>query len=126
MAYYIKDGKKISITSMKNHIKRCMCDGPNMVYIENPIYLALKEGKEPQVFNSKNEPLGTSKYLERAISFKGCICELEMLSDSYRIIGARTPSQYNYRCCGIVKETGDYCLGVVPVETQIRWEGRRR
>lgn len=49
--------------------------------------IVLREGEEPTIFKTTtNEPYSEKKHLERAISFKGCYCELDRISENYKSI----------------------------------------
>ena len=122
MAYFIYDGKKHPISNFKNIEKRCSCDTDYYTLIANPIHLILKKGKEPTVFKNNNEPYANEDYLSRAINFKGCVCELDKISESYRIYGAKHPSQYNWRTQEVYKDTKKTKLyGSLSSERYLKW-----
>ncbi len=62
--------------------ERCSCNADYYTFIENPINIQLKKGKEPTVFKSTTKEPVKESYT-RAISFKGCICELDKISENY-------------------------------------------
>ncbi|WP_409304711.1 hypothetical protein [Peribacillus sp. SCS-155] len=122
MTYFIYDDKKHSISNFKNMEKRCTCDTDHYTLIENPISIILKEGKVPTVFKTTtNEPYSDKKYRSRAISYKGCICELDKISESYTIYGARHPSQYNWGTLEVNKETEKRVHSRLPAEKYLKW-----
>ncbi|MED3909069.1 hypothetical protein P4597_07700 [Peribacillus simplex] len=120
MAYYIYNGKKHSISNLKNMEKRCSCNADYYTFIENPINIQLKKGKEPTVFKSTTKEPVKESYT-RAISFKGCICELDKISKSYSIKGALIPTQYNWSTIEFNKETGKRCMGKLRAERYFKW-----
>ncbi|HDR7287999.1 hypothetical protein SIL04_17000 [Bacillus cereus group sp. BfR-BA-00331] len=127
MAYYIYEGKKHSISNFNNLDKRCTCESDYYTLIKNPIRIRLKEGKEPTVFKGNNEPYSNNKYQNRAVSFKGCLCELDKISESYNIYGARHPSQYNWGTLEVYKETGKTKLhGDLSPKIYLKWTNYKK
>ncbi|MGV6975501.1 hypothetical protein ACWA19_08475 [Bacillus toyonensis] len=127
MAYLISEGKKHPISNFNNIEKRCTCESDHYTLIANPICIVLKEGKEPTVFKGNNEPYSNNKYQSRAISFKGCLCELEKISESYNIYGARHPSQYNWGTQEVYKETGKTKVyGDLSPKTYLKWTNYKK
>lgn len=127
MAYLIYEGKKHILTNLKNIDKRCSCNSDHYTYIINPIQVMLKEGKEPTLFKTTTkEPYSNTKYLSRAISFKGCICELDKISENYKIYGALRPTQYNFITKIVYKEEGKLNIvgGHVSYQQESKWAGR--
>lgn len=128
MAYYTRADKKYSVSNFKNIENRCTCNSDFYTYIANPIRVILKEGKEPTLFKSTtNEPYDNKKCMSRGISFKGCICELDKISENYRVYGAVNPTQYNFRTLEIYKETKETHKrkhGSVSFEQEQKWAGR--
>ncbi|WP_251433516.1 hypothetical protein [Peribacillus simplex] len=53
MAYFIYDGKKHSISNLKNMEKRCSCNADYYTFIENPINLQIKRGKNQQYLKAQ-------------------------------------------------------------------------
>jgi hypothetical protein len=83
----------------------------------------LRVGKKPTLFKSTtNKSYSYSKYMGRAISFQGCVCELDKISESYRVYGAIRPSQYNWATLEIDKETGKRKSSYLPIKTYMKWE----
>ncbi len=127
MVYYIKDGKKISISNFKNMNKRCNCDTDYYSEIANPIQVVLKKGKEPILFKSStNDPYSNTEYLSRAVSFRGCACELDIISENYIIYGSIRPTQYNFVISKVNKGTGKCYItgGHVSYQQESKWAGR--
>ncbi|GEM_PF-5343147 len=123
MAYLVVRGKKQSISNWGNMDKRCSCDANYYTLLMNPIYIVLRAGKKPTVFKSRtNEAYSERKNLGgRAISFNGCVCEMDIISKNYRVFGAMRPSQYNWGTSEICKETGKKKYGILPSEKSTKW-----
>jgi len=97
MAYLLSNGSRNNLTNFKNIEMRCICNKDFYTLIKNPIYIVLRDGKDPTLFKStSHEPYDEAHSFDRAISFSGCICELERISTNYRIYGAKIPLEYNW------------------------------
>ncbi len=108
MAYFIdNDGNKHIVSNFKNMDQRCVCGEDYYTYIKNPIRIGLRPMKNPTVFKSTDHsPYDEEVQQGRAITFCGCICELDRISKNYRIHGALYPTQYNWGFLQVDKKTG--------------------
>ena len=80
MVHLIVDDKKHSVLNLDNMENRCNWDANYYKLLENQIYIILRDGKEPTLFESTtNKPYSERKYLGGTISFKGCMCELDKI-----------------------------------------------
>ncbi|WP_162990224.1 hypothetical protein [Mesobacillus foraminis] len=71
--------------------------------------------------SKNNEPYSDKEYRSRAISFKGCFCELEKIAESYKIYEGIHPPQYNWNTLEVDKKTGAKKLGYLLPETYLKW-----
>ena len=114
MAFFIDDsGMKHNISNFNNMEMRCTCDFKYYTYFKNPIRIGLRSGATPMVYRSSDGAAYDETVQQgRAISFCGCICELDRISKNYKIYGALNPTQYNWHPTEVDKETGK-CKGAI-------------
>jgi len=121
MAYLMVNGEKHNISNFDNIDSRCTCESDHYTYIKNPIRIGLRSGMKPIVFKSNNEPYDEAVQQGRALTFCGCICELDKISKNYKIYGAMHPSQYNWNPMEVNKTTGKRRGGITDLRRIESW-----